>query len=313
MIQKKVILFVLLLSSLTCSLLSYTKLDKATLRATMYMTSGISYMQASSILKEEGKQETQVRAVFYQKSVVEEIDADILEIYGDARLLTRGMEALAEEDVAGCLISEGLALELFKSIKVQGNQVIAGEKTYTVRGVYKETDKQLIRLNRDEEVAFYQVRIQKQENKTATVTLQEFATRHGLTGTTLQWIEYVGVVKGMLLLAFAMLAILLWYEIVREIIDEIALKMKNTSKRSALQIHDYRKIMKRIYIGIVLVLLFLQVYIPTEMIPSTWSDFTYWESWFQSMSKNIGNVLTLDKIGYEQDFLKQGAYAIVGS
>ena len=108
-------------------------------RATLHLQKGVSYAQAEEYLRQEEEQTEKVRALFFQKNTSADmglsVDADILEICGDARLLTNGMETLAKEDVEGVLISEALAQELFRSSKVQGSQITLDAKTYTVRGV----------------------------------------------------------------------------------------------------------------------------------------------------------------------------------
>ena len=293
---RRIILPLLLLVSIVLSIFSYRKLDGAMMRATMHLQKGISYAQAKEYLWQESERDESVRALFFRETTNAEINATILEICGDARLLINGMEMLAEEDVFGCLISEALAQELFRSSKVQGSQITLDEKVYTVRGVYAESEKQFIRLNRDENIHFEQVRVQKQENKTAEATLQEFAERYALSGKVLRWTEYVGLVKGILLVATGVLAMFFW-----------------KWGRRAFGSIPALKVVRILYIGIVFTLLWRQIHIPDNMIPAKWSDFAYWGVWFQNTRTSIGNVFLLEKIGYEKIFLLQGLYSIIGS
>ena len=312
---RRIVLFLLFLFAISLSILSYLKMDTAMNRATLHLQKGVSYAQAEEYLRQEEEQTEKVRALFFQKNTSADmgfsVDADILEICGDARLLTNGMETLAKEDVEGVLISEALAQELFRSSKVQGSQITLDAKTYTVRGVYAEPEKQLIRLNREEDMLFHQVRVQKQGNKTAETTLQEFTQRYGLSGNTLQWTEYVGVVKGILLLSLGVLAILLW-SWGRGVMhgDSACEAMHRDRERHA---GLALKIVRILYVGIVVLLLWRQIHIPDTMIPAKWSDFAYWGNWFQSVRTNVGNVFLLEKIGYEQRVLMHGLWSMIGS
>ena len=74
-----------------------------------------------------------------------------------------------------------------------------------------------------------------------------------------------------------------------------------------------RRIFLIIYLSAGLILLARQIDIPIEMIPAKWSDFAYWSEWFESITQNLGNVLFLEKGGYEQRFLIFGACSVVGS
>ena len=289
---------------LTMSILGYLQLDGATDRATMYLEEGISQKQAIESLEQEEEQEKKIPAVFFEKTVATDLEADILNICGEARLLTFGMATLTSEDVKGCLISEALATKLFKSSKVIGNQVLLEDNEYIVRGVYAGANLQLIRLNQDDKLLFNQVRVLRQEHEMAATTLQTFAQRHGLRGDILQWTEYVGIVKGLLLLSLVLLAIKGWSWLQ---------KVMQLLPWSWLKKEFVRKIFLIIYVSAGLILLARQIDIPIEMIPAKWSDFAYWSEWFKSIIQNLGNVLFLEKGGYEQRFLVFGVCSIVGS
>lgn len=295
---------IILLVSLVVALLCYLHLDGATTRATMYLENGILQEQAEEALKQEGDQEAKVTALFFQKNVSADLEADIFEICGEARLLTGSMATLSEEDIAGCLISESLATKLFKSTKVKGNELELEGNAYTIRGVYPAKDKQIIRLNQDEKLLFNQVRIEGKEQEVAATTLQNFAMRHGLKGSILQWVEYIGIVKGLLLLAFATLVMIPWF-FVRKMLPRLPWSMV---RKPFIQ-----KMILIGYIGVVIILLVRQVHIPIEMIPAKWSDFANWGEWFENVNRNLSNVFTLEKVGYEQSFLPLGLWSMIGS
>jgi hypothetical protein len=295
---------IVLLLSLTVALLCYVNLNDATARATMHLEEDVSREQAKEILRQEDEQEEKVVALFFRKSVSADIEADIFEICGEARLLTWSMDTLASDDVRGVLISDSLATKLFKSEEVKGNEIELEGNIYTIRGVYPAKDRQIIRLNQDEKLLFNQVRVAGKEHEMAATTLQEFAMRHGVQGVILNWVEYVGLVKGLLLLAFAMIAVIIWFAL-RNVIAILPWQL--------IQKPFVRKAILIAYAGVVVVLLGSQVHIPIEMIPAKWSDFAYWSEWFAIVSKNVSNVFLLEKIGYEQQFLSFGLWSMVGS
>ena len=307
--RKGIILTVFLCLSLGVALLAYLRLDTAANRATLYLEQEISRSKAKDILIQENEQAEKIQAVFWGKNTRTNIDAEVFVICGDARLLIQGMETLNEEDNEGCLISTALATELFKSTNVKGNHINL-EETYIVRGVFQSTDKQLIRLSKDDKDVFTQVHVHKKENEIAGSTLYKFTMRHGLMGTTLQWIEYIGIVKGMLLLAVGLLAMLPCC-LIRKILPQ---NMKLSTKIECLkEVKISPKIVIVGYIGIVLFLLGKQIQMPIEMIPAKWSDFGYWNMWFRDVGRNVGYVFLLEKTGYEKGFLIDGIWSIIGS
>ena len=298
--KKGVALFLLLAVALLC----YVNLDGATTRATMYLENAISQEQAEESLRQEDEQEEKVSAVFFRKSVSAEVEADIFEICGEARLLTWSMDTLTEDDIWGVLISESLATKLFKSEKVTGNELELAGNAYTIRGVYPSKDKQIIRLNQDEKLLFNQVRVEGKEQKSVAMTLQEFAARHGLSGTILQWVEYVGMVKGMLLLAMAAIVMIPWFGLRKALLRLPWFVMKKEFVQKGILIG---------YIVVVIILLATQIHIPMEMIPAKWSDFAYWGEWFADVWQSLSNVFLLEKVGYERQFLSLGLWSMVGS
>ena len=286
--KKGIVLFLFL----AMAVLGYLKLDDAAYRATLYLEEGLSQEQAEACLKKEDEQTEKVSVLFFRRNEATDLGVDVFEICGDARLLSQSMETLTKEDREGCLISAPLADKIFKSEKVKGKQLVVDKETYIIRGVYAGKEEQLIRLNRDEEKLFNQVRVHKREQQMAETTLRDFAARHGLNGNILQWTEYVGMVKGALLLAIAMILMIPWPLI---------------HKKSP------SKVFLVIYVGVVMLLLGSQIHIPIEMIPAKWSDFAYWSTWFQDICANIGNVFSLEKMGYERSFLASGIWSMVGS
>lgn len=308
--KKAIILLVFLGLSLSIAIIGYRQLDTATNRETMYLEQGISQTKAKEVLLQEKEQTKKVQAVFFKKNTVAEIGATVFTIRGDARLLIQGMGTLSEEDEEGCLISTALATEMFKSTKIKGNHINIEDDIYTIRGVYHSTDKEFIRLSRDEKDIFMQVRVQRYEGEMEGNTLREFATRHGLSGSFLQWIEFVGIVKGMLLAAMGVLAILPWY-LIRKV---LLVKVRNLIKIKFLQeVKILPKIVLTGYIGLVVILLGSRVNIPIAMIPAKLSDFSYWSAWFHDVCRNLGDVFFLEKMGYEQAFLIDGIWSIIGS
>jgi len=308
--KKVVILGGFLCLSLAVSIILYRRLDTATNRATMYLEQGISQAKAKEMLRQEAEQTKKVQAVFFKKNMAAEIGAKVFTICGDARLLIQGMGALSADDEEGCLISTALAAEVFKSTKVKGNHITLEEDIYIVRGVYHSADKELIRLSKDQEDIFAQVRVQRYGNELAGDTLQEFAMRHGLSGVVLQWLEFIGMVKGVLLLATGVLAMLPW-GIIRK---TLPMKVSIPTKMEFLQdIKLPPKVVLAGYIVLVAILLASQISIPIEMIPAKLSDFDYWSMWFDNVCRNVSHVFSLEKMGYEQGFLFGGIWSIVGS
>ena len=308
--KRTIILVVFLSLSLFVAVWGYQKLDTATKQATLHLEKSLLQARAKEILRQEDEQTKKVQAVFFRKDVMSEINAQVFTAYGDIRLLIQGMSTLSEEDKEGCLISSALATEVFKSTNVAGNHIKLEDEEYIIREVYHSANKELIRLGLSEEDNFTQVRVQRHENELVGKTLQEFVVRYGLLGTPLQWVEFVGLVKGLLLIALGSLMTIPWY-FIRKVLP---IKIKIPTKIGFLQeINISSKIVLAMYIVIIAMIIGSQVKIPIEMMPAKISDFGYWAKCFDDTCKNIGNIFLLEKVGYEQGFLLGGIWSITSS
>lgn len=86
------------------------------------------------------EQKTAVEAEETQRSVT----AEVLQIYGQSRLLLAAGKNLQPADREGCIIGEKLAKELFGSPRAEGQQLVLGQRRLTVRGVISAPGQALI-------------------------------------------------------------------------------------------------------------------------------------------------------------------------
>lgn len=121
---------------------------------------GISLMQAEDIWKQNIEMEEAIPMVFYKilenqmlinQKLGRSFRGTVYDIKGESCLLFPEGVPLEPEDKNGCLISRGLAWELFGDTQVTGALVDCGGRESMVRGVLPSDDMLLVRLLTEKE------------------------------------------------------------------------------------------------------------------------------------------------------------------
>ena len=230
------------------------------------------------------------------------VTADCIIFSGDAALVRPAVYiaggAPGVTDGAGCAVSAGLAWELWGDIDVVGKPVeIDGAQRY-VRGVFDGAEPLALLSVRDEDKIqnFTAVELSGGPASPNRSDAAGFATAAGLgtpdsvlMGTPAFLAE---------LMTFLPLGILVIYV--------LALCINVLKKRSAIM---RRTLMFLLFLGAALLLPALLELLPDRVIPTRWSNFSFWGGLFGQMGENLREYLALSPslrdVGYKALFFKQ--------
>ncbi|MCD8076264.1 MAG: ABC transporter permease [Lachnospiraceae bacterium] len=191
-----------------------------------------------------------------------------------ALLVFGGSELYWRED--GCLIDQDTAYSIFGSGQASGQTLWIGGKSYTVCGTFASELPTVIRSVSDsDESALTQVAVRASSTSNLQGKAEQFLTRHGLSGTVISTV-YLTAFAGDLLLLVPLL--LIW-----------RLAGHAAGKRTALIQISSLFFLAFCTIG----LAFRYFEIPSDMIPTKWSDFSFWGTWWEEQKNHILLLLTM--------------------
>lgn len=211
-----------------------------------------------------------------QSSTVSLIVAD-----GNSDLVILGTEALLWQE-KGCFIDTSTAVELFGTKQAAG-QIIWDENTaYTVCGTFESLRKLMIRqIQAEDGETLTAASIRLAENKNVSSEMEQFLLRYGLSGESVDFVFLNALVSNLLLLAPIILVGKFLYALLRY------------GKKAAPSVRG-RLLLALPAALSVLVLLWLLKYrleIPADMIPSKWSDFSFWTTWWTGQRQNLFHII----------------------
>lgn len=196
--------------------------------------------------------------------------ASLVRAAGDLSLLLHGNQYLASTDTSGCLLSEALARNLFKSTEVIGLSVLISGNTYTVRGIIKEKEALAVILPKEEEdFLFHSLSLP------ADTVSSEFLLRHSIPGRE-QNFRLLGDIAQIFLmfLPFSLAVILI----------QLFLKRGLSHRMSTLFYH----LVPAAVLTLGLVWLSTKfLHLPPDMIPDRWSNFSFWSLWWDTTQKDL--------------------------
>lgn len=193
--------------------------------------------------------------------------ADCIAVYGSKEVAAYGrLESGAygyRTDKDGCVISRGLAMELFGSVSIAGKRVWCGDKAYVVRGVTDESDYVILIPAAGDDVMRHMV-FSSGNGSPAKIEAERFLYKYGIDrGRTL--------VDGSLFFSVSGLCVILplWAATAR-----IGLHLRRKKgRRERLCLMGAAALL--FLAGIYLVWR-LKLEVPADFIPSRWSDFDFW-------------------------------------
>lgn len=198
----------------------------------------------------------------------------LVQVKGNPELLDAG--ALAWQD--GCYVDEQTAQTLFGTRQCGGQILIQDGREYPVLGVIPGAGPTLVRLARPEETLSRCVLPRE--------GVQTGLMRWGLTGRQLDWTVLAALSRDLLVLLPGILLVWLCRRLSR-----------GWRQLSLSQLGRQKPLLGRTTLALLLALaglwaLLAAVEVPQDMIPSRWSDFSFWGKWWSRQKENALLLLT---------------------
>lgn len=262
-------------------------------------------------------------------------------IDGNSENLCTSDGELLEDDLTGCMLSTQAAWELFGESHIAGGHVTYNDKTYTVRGVYDDTNAIVIlpaasifaqkkttapnqdqipadtdadtgnsddTMNTSREVVFNKIVIKPGteigDSATRTEYLQAFENRWSLNNNKTDCLIYQRLAAFFMFLLPVLMLLVPLIAGIRWII-----------------INRYRPFwLITALIGLIIfIVAFFTIFqvkpsIPADLIPNTWSDFDFWSEKIKTLKNSIQHILFMDKseveLGYFKPLTAMAGYSI---
>lgn len=312
---------------------SYIELRQGTKDTeTAILDGGITGDRIKEIKKAEQEQDNPVLfAAWKEEHNVQAAEPDgirstalnLIKVQGSLQLIFGTGMALEEDDPSGCLLSEEAAFALFGSADVVGNRVICQNREYTVRGIIK-ADAPVLAVrgfdNNQENtqgngaLAGDTAGAGENEKEAADMLtlwardgLKEFMMRHSLNGKVLELSLLSEIAQIFVIILPVITAGCLILVLVRGLLTNI---------------RNQKRLLPAVSVMILIIVtaaLFITVskvlHIPSDLIPTKWSDFSFWSGWFKEKREAFLFLLQAGK-SYDQAenillFVRCAAFSMV--
>ncbi|WP_313134043.1 ABC transporter permease [Anaerocolumna sp.] len=219
--------------------------------------------------------ENKVLAVSYK--------ARLIEVYGDIKQvypmkLTKG-NLLTPDDYEGCMIDQGAAYKLFGSIDPVGNVITYKNKQYYIRGIIKSPEPVFFIQINDIRHTYANIELVYVDKENGQELADAFVTQNNLASsyTILEGCFYAGILARFYKIPVWFLGLYMMYQILRVI-----------WKRRTLPLQVFVLLLGLISVWMgVKWLLEFQLYIPERLIPTKWSDFSFWVERYKEFQNQI--------------------------
>lgn len=211
-----------------------------------------------------------------QRLEYEELGTDsivqLLEVYGDMReaypveLISGSLPSA--DDYQGCLIDKNTAYELYRTVNAVGNLLTYQGKQYCVRGIVQSSETVCLIEIQEEEKTFSNLELCFTDKENGGALAADFMRQYGLTGsyTVIDGYLYTRLLELAYLLPAWLLGFCLLYDLLAAL-----------WKRRMLPCQVLALVL--LLVGLWPLLCWLMefdFYIPQQLIPTKWSDFSFW-------------------------------------
>ncbi len=227
-----------------------------------------------------------------------------LEVCGRTDIIFPNEIPLEREDKSGCLIDKVTAMDLFGNIDIIGTNIQLGDKDYTVRGVM-ETDEQVFvtQIRSTEETKLDTITIRKIEDVPIDMITSELNLLYGFTGDVLAFQSIKGIIIVFLLIIPLFLGVF---------VLQLIWKYAKTARRSEVDFQEnpferyplefwFWCLSFGVILYVLLRLLFKQLSIPEDVLPTKWSDFNYWSDYWLKQQESFRTLIKIPKRIPEMD------------
>lgn len=240
-------------------------------------------------------------------------------------LIVPGTEILSwKED--GCFFDKKTAADLFGSEKAAGQIIWCGDRKYTVCGTFESfRNLMLCRVHKEDGAVLTAISCRVPELSGAASCVQEFMMRRNLAGEILDFTFLAYLSHDLLLLLPLCLGIRLlqmissaaasqdtqgWFPSEKNSfslldafgqdrrrwshreessvpLSDTAVRKSNSPEKEKILFRTFLRCLQLILVVGIFVFLWANIRIPSDMIPSRWSDFSFWGTWWETRKENL--------------------------
>lgn len=260
------------------------------------MGTGILASQATQMQKQRAMQEEptlpftawseQKQVTVVNQELYREIQANLIRVCGDSRLVLDGGSWLDWENTEGCLMNKNLCIALFGSTNVVGQKVWILDKEYMVKGLLRGTSNTiLVETEEKEEVLLERISVEMPRNGIQEQELQTWSEQFGVEGVSLNFQAYR--VFGQT--AVRVLPCILFFCILIPVVGKVHReKMGPVARIVYLAAIIWG-------LGTFLWISGIQLRIPDDWIPSRWSDFEFFANVWKQKTEALGALINGEK------------------
>lgn len=247
----------------------------------------LSAKAAAEVLAQEEEQEDALYTCFWGSLGKQNVSCEetgkssrvpVVVTKGNTELVMQGTAAVTwRED--GCCIDSETAVELFGTADANGQQLGYGGRVYTVCGVFESLQSMMIRQAAGEDETCLDTAALWSPDAGGDYA-EQFLLRHGLEGEQISFAFWGVLAEDFLLL----LPVLLGAGLIRFLIG-CGKAAPEAGKKAA------SFALAALILLALLWLLKARLRIPRDMIPSKWSDFSFWSDWWRGQRQNLFRIL----------------------
>lgn len=223
------------------------------------------------------------KQVIENKELALSYKTQLIEVYGDIKQvypmrLTKG-SLLTSEDYEGCMIDQEVAYKLFGTVDSVGNVITYKDKQYYIRGIIESPDPVFFIQINDIKHTYSDLELVYEDKENGQEMANDFMVQNNLSGsyTILDSCFYAGILDRLYKVPAWFLGFYMMYQILRVM-----------WKRRNLPLQVFVLLLGVISVWMVLKWLFeFQIYIPERLIPTKWSDFSFWIEKYKEFRKQI--------------------------
>ncbi len=200
---------------------------------------------------------------------------------GNPELIVPGTGALAWQE-NGCFLDEKTAFELFGTQQAAGQTVWCAERSYVVCGTVESLERLMLRQAEEadgEALDKISLNLSGDGGTASSSAAQQFLIRYSLSAEVMDLIFLNAMARNLLLLLPMLLGGWLVY----------TFAMQAKMCESYFQKAGYAA-GAVLLCAVVLFFVFGRIQIPADMVPTKWSNFSFWEQWWE---KQRGNLLLM--------------------
>lgn len=237
----------------------------------------VTAKEAEQICEAEAKQEDpaafcffgeQSDTAFFCQETGNEAVADQIRITGNAELLMPGSNPLSFQK-NGCYLDAETAYTLFGTDDVAGQLVRSGDQSWQVLGTFDSLQKEMLCVA-EEKTPLDRILLLSSDGRRGADELEQLLLRDGLGGDVVDFTVPTALVQDLLL-------------IVPLLLFACAAKWLMRGMSSA----GFRLTVTAAFVLAGIWYLTQNLHIPTDLIPTRWSDFSFWSTTWMQQKQNF--------------------------